>query len=533
MKCLVNVPVDISLGVREKESEYDVIFTDPDTREFRLPAFFDGQGELKVRFAANTAGTYSYRVVRTDGKESNIASAAGGTLTAEPYTGENPLFRRGRLKVAESNRYLTHADGTPFFWLADTWWMGLTARLHFPAEFDELLANRVEKGFSVVQIVAGLYPDMPAFDDRGANEKGFPWTTDFGKLEPAYFDAADRRIRRLVEAGIVPCIVGCWGYFVRWMGVEKMKQHWRNLVARYAAMPVVFCMAGETSMPYYLSDTREKDAAAQKKDWTEVTRYVRKLDPYRNPITTHPTRRGWEQIEEPSLMDFEMLQTGHGDRGSLPFTRQAVKESYERGTMPVLDSEVCYEGIGEASRQDVQRYAFWICMLSGACGHTYGANGIWQVNSERRRYGPSPHGMEWGDTTWQDAYKLPGSGQLGMSKRFLQRFDWFLLEPRPAGIEPAAIDNDPMGPYAAVIPGRLCVVYSPVFLWSEVRITCLESNAEYTVRLFDPVRGETHERGSIRADTDGSWTIPQTDRDGRRKSFFPLFQDWVLLLEKK
>ena len=30
-------------------------------------------------------------------------------------------------------------------------------------------------------------------------------------------------------------------------------------------------------------------------------------------------------------------------------------------------------------------HAIQNCMLSGACGHTYGANGIWQVNRSDER----------------------------------------------------------------------------------------------------------------------------------------------------
>ncbi len=71
---------------------------------------------------------------------------------------------------------------------------GSVHRLHFPDEFKTLAADRVQKGFNVIQIVAGLYPDMPAFDQRGANEAGFPWTKDYRSIRPEYFDAADRRI---------------------------------------------------------------------------------------------------------------------------------------------------------------------------------------------------------------------------------------------------------------------------------------------------------------------------------------------------
>jgi len=40
-----------------------------------------------------------------------------------------------------------------------------------------------------------------------------------------------------------------------------MKRHWRYLVARWGAYPVVWCLAGEGTMPYYLSIAKERDAA--------------------------------------------------------------------------------------------------------------------------------------------------------------------------------------------------------------------------------------------------------------------------------
>src|SRR4029453_13770747 len=101
-----------------------------------------------------------------------------------------------------------------------------------------------------------------------------------------------------------------------------------------------------------------------------------------------------------------------------------------------INGEVCYEGIAEANRQEVQRFMFWACVLSGAAGHTYGANGIWQINTPEKPYGPSPHGRSWGDTPWQEAYQLPGSRQLGLAKALLSRFDWWKMEPHPEWVEP-------------------------------------------------------------------------------------------------
>ena len=164
------------------------------------------------------------------------------------------------LKVGADGRHFQHADGTPFFWLGDTWWMGLCKRLSWPDGFETLTADRVHKGFTMVQIVAGLYPDMEPFDERGANEAGYPWERDFARINPAYFDMADVRIQHLADHGLAACIVGFWGYFIPRMGMDKVKQHWRYLIARWSAYPVVWCLAGEGTMPYYLSKTKEQDA---------------------------------------------------------------------------------------------------------------------------------------------------------------------------------------------------------------------------------------------------------------------------------
>jgi hypothetical protein len=85
---------------------------------------------------------------------------------------------------------------------------------------------------------------MPPFDPRGANEAGFPWETNYTCIRPEYFDAADLRLKHLVDAGITPCIVGAWGFFLPLLGVTKAEQHWRYLIARYGALPVHLVRGG-------------------------------------------------------------------------------------------------------------------------------------------------------------------------------------------------------------------------------------------------------------------------------------------------
>lgn len=156
--------------------EADVLFTAPDGCEQRVPTFWAGEQEWRVRFAPRLEGIYRWRTVCTDTSNTSLHGVEG-TLTVTPYQGHNRLLQRGGLQVSADRRYLQHRDGTPFLWLGDTWWMGLCKRLSFPGDFQVLTADRVQKGFTVIQIVAGLYPDMGAFDQRGINEAGFPWET--------------------------------------------------------------------------------------------------------------------------------------------------------------------------------------------------------------------------------------------------------------------------------------------------------------------------------------------------------------------
>ncbi len=437
LEAMANQVVEASFSSKKayadpfSQIDMDVVVSFPNGRTVRVPAFWSGRQIWKFRFAAPEPGAYTFQTECSDERNTDLHGVQGA-IHITPYQGTNLLHRHGPLRIGADGRHFEHLDGTPFLWLADTWWMGFCKRLDWPAEFQTLTADRVGKGFNVIQIVAGLYPDMPAFDPRGANEAGFPWTTNYTQVNPAYFDAADRRLQWMVNAGLVPCVVGAWGYHLPWLGVEQMEKHWRYLVARWGAYPVVWCVAGEAAMPYYLSETKEADRSFQIKGWTEVARYLRRIDPFSRLITIHPSDTSRRQVEDPAVIDFEMLQTGHGDVSSIPRTLDLLRESLTQPPrMPVINSEVCYEGIGETCFDEVQRFMVWSCLLSGAAGHTYGANGIWQVNRRDQPYGKSPHGGNWGTRPWDEAAALPGSRQTGLARSFLDRFAWMRFEPHP------------------------------------------------------------------------------------------------------
>jgi Protein of unknown function (DUF4038)/Domain of unknown function (DUF5060) len=504
--------------------ELDARINGPGGQTWQVPAYWAGGSEWRVRFAPPVPGEYNITTVCSDAANAEL-NGQEAHLEAQPYSGANSLLVHGPLRVAATRRTLEHTDGTPFFWLGDTWWMGLCQRLKWPEDFQILTADRVAKGFSLVQIVAGLYPDMPGFDPRGANEAGFPWEAGYARINPAYFDQADLRIGWLVRSGLVPCIVGSWGYYLPQLGLRKIKQHWRNLIARWGAYPVVWCLAGEGAMPYYLSQDKDGDRKSQINGWIEVGRYIRRVDPNHHPLTLHSAQEICDLVQEERLLDVNLIQPAHGGPETLVNSVAQIEREYaHQPVMPALIAEVSYEGILHYSGAEVQRFTFWSALLSGAAGHTYGANGLWQMNTRQIPYGPSPHGATWGNLPWDEAARLPGSGQLGLAKRLLERYEWWGFEPHPDWVKPAGSPAHIEWPFAAGIPGKVRVIYMYGPIWAEANLTVqkIEADAAYTAFFWDPRTGAEYPLGAVHPSADASWVIP----------IQPELSDWVLVLEQ-
>ena len=503
------------------EVNIDAVITLPSGAQERVPAFWGGGSTWRVRYAPTAPGLYRIRSACTDEGNKDLHNRVS-TLQVYAYSGTNPHYLHGAIRVADDQRHFVYTDGTPFFWLGDTWWMGLCRRLSWPDDFQTLTADRARKGYSIVQIVAGLYPDMEPYDPRGANEAGYPWEPDFSRINPAYFDMADLRIQHLADSGIAACVVGFWGYFIPRMGEARVKQHWRYLIARWSAYPVVWCLAGEGTMPYYLSKSPEQDAQMQKHVLTELAPYVRATDPRHHVITIHPSSSARLCVEDPSVLDFDMLQTGHSSWRSVPNTMKTIQQSLVASPkMPVLVGEVCYEGIMQSSREEIQRFMFWASVLSGTSGHTYGANGLWQINNRDHPYGLSPHGHSWGGPSWQVAAQLPGSGQLGVAKKLLNRYSWWKLTPKLELVEPHAGTQDYWQPFGAEIPGEAFLVFCPTFNGAPTLHQL--PPATYKAFFFNPSDGTEVPIGNVTPDPTGMW----------KGAEFPIFRDWVMVLEHK
>lgn len=496
------------------EIELDAVFTGPDGGERRIPAFWDGGNRWRFRYSSSVPGVHGWRTECTD-EENPTLHGATGSVEIVPYRGLNPLHLHGPIRVADDRRHFEHSDGTPFLWLGDTWWKGLCKRLPW-AGFQALTADRKAKGFNVVQIVCGPYPDENMMAASWENEGGKPYETrDFSVVNPEYFNGSDRRLQHLVGAGIVPAIVGGWGRpqhggmsTISQVGVEGYKRHWRHLVARYGALPVVWIVGGEA-----------KDSQGP---WSEVANYLHAVDPYHRPLTYHAPGHPRRAIEDNAAFDFDMPAIGHDGLATASQTLDLIRSCLaHEPARPVLCGEACYEGHMQTNFQYVQRHLFWSFILSGAAGHTYGAAGIWHSSVE----GDPGITPVYDVTTWKEGMNYPGSTQLGLGKRLLEEYPWSRFEPHPEWTEKDC--------FAAGIPGEVCIVYKPrrrIYDWKGPRVTGLDPRVAWHAYYFDPATGRIFDQGTIEpsADADDGSAKPV-----EFKSDVPSPQDWVLVLEAR
>ncbi len=110
------------------EVTFDVDITDPDGHARTVPAFWRGENGWRARYSSARIVLHRHRTRCSDAGNGSLHGQEG-TIEVTPCDGDNPLFRHGPLHVADSGRHLEHRDGTPFYWLCDTWWMGLGHRL--------------------------------------------------------------------------------------------------------------------------------------------------------------------------------------------------------------------------------------------------------------------------------------------------------------------------------------------------------------------------------------------------------------------
>ncbi len=351
-----------------------------------------------------------------------------GGFTAEPAGGSNPLFLHGGiLHVSPNHRFLTYTDGTPFYWLGDTWWfcpsdlmpIDGSSNPKIPSAYKWCIHKRQRQGFSVVQMAfLSRIRGMSAFADFGAAHR----------IVPEFWRTVDRYIAVANAAGILP-VIGM-GWAGRPLPLDEWKILWRYMVARYGACSVTWLICGE----YNVRGTTDRKIA----ETLQLGAFIKAVDPWKRAMTIHPwyyrgdRRQAWKQ----PWYDFIMFQGGHGSPPPISVYLEAYRAT---PTRPVLEGECAYEGIHRFQAKDVRNRA-WRAFMSGCFGYTYGSQGLWYPCQ-----GPKDtRTREWGvPTPWWIALERPGAEQLGRMRRILETLPWWRLAPLPGAISRSIGESSP------------------------------------------------------------------------------------------
>ncbi len=491
---------------RYQEIDVTAEFVGPDGSEYPVYGFWDGGDIWRVRFAPTLPGEWTYAIEASDA-QGELTAVNGRFQTIPPsdtLLAQNPNYR-GFLRLSANGRYLTYADGTPFFWMGDTAWRANLLTMSFVpqpddagpevAEFPTYLANRQAKGFTVIQLVAG-FPTEP----ERINEAGPTYREEFLVINPENFQWLDRRLQAILNQGMMPVMLGQWQLGAGIMPPEQLQRYWQYLIARTQAYSVIWVVTGEYGLEQDLEDVR---ALGQFIETQNSTNHLVTIHP--TPNEPYPSFSSAEHFWGESWLDFHMQQT---------WDTAAVRETMltDYGHTPptaAVNAEAGYDGMRIWNRKRVRLEA-WTTYMSGAAGYTYGANGIWNWNDgccDDERDNPP---------RWYEAIDLPSSDDMQRIVDFFAPLPWWDLEPL------TGLANEG---YVLATPGERYIVYLPELPQEEeatrwwwfgkrraadtaVTIDLSQTSGMFAVNWFNPATGETVAEEPVQGGREYTFTSP-------------------------
>lgn len=489
-----------------EKAGFSALFTGPDNERLDVPGFWDGGRVWKIRFTPTRAGGWSYATRFTDTNDGGLHGRRG-VLRANAPDGSNAVRQHGGfLRVSANRRHLTFSDGTPFFWLGDTWWAAPSANVPFDV-FKRQVDARVAQGYTVFQAHGhrALFADstLGAFE---ATRKPDAETLRYWREVDKYFACAHAK-------GLVGAMGFGRGDMFDPFSLAELKRLWRYYIARYGAYAVTFLMTQEYNI---YADKRE----AQLPKLLALGRFIKETDPWKRALTAHPWARSRDlrQAWDEPWYDFIMLQAGHRRFESA----KAYHEIWQRpAPKPFLESEANYEGFASTNfncNATAIRRSAYTAIQAGSFGFTYGAQGLYAGVLDRKRPGPTAN---WGPVlTWEEGLKLPGGAQLQHLRACYESVEWWKLEPLPGAVEPATdilVKADVAKIFLVYFPPRKKA--GP----TGARLVRVPDGARYEGEWFDPRTGRRTKLGATLTAQPGGLPLPTT----------PDLQDWMLILKRK
>lgn len=456
----------------------------------------------------------------------------------------------GRLQVLPSNpHYISHEDGTPFFWMGDTGWE-ILHRLSRD-EIDHYMSTRKSQGFNVIQtvIVSQALRSMKPTNFYGdeifiSGDPSQPLTTRGNDPEDQeaydFWDHVDYAVTTAEYYGLYLALLPTWGEWVIaregkpiFNNTQQTYEYGQFLGNRYKNRPNVIWVLGGDRHP----DERPSGVEL----WQAMAEGIAdgingmglnngKAD-YTTTLMTHhgyASSSSWFHNDE--WIDFHMYGSYHADFYVSRAYEVALKDWNLPDPKPTINAEPNYEdhplnyaieGNSFFRAADVRIMAYW-SVFSGSAGFTYGAHAVWQCTDSTR-----PPLSSFTRRNWQESLKLEGADHVTRLRE--------LMKSRPM--------KDLMPDQSLIIAGQgqgsnyICAIrgQSHAFIY-------IPTGADITIRMgiltgerikawwYDPRTGKTKLINEYANSGEKRFRVP-----GRSKETSWLRSgrgcDWVLVLE--
>lgn len=328
---------------------FEAVFSH-DSRDVRVPGFYDGEGTYKIRFMPDREGQW---IFKTRSATPELDGKTGSFEAGPPSEGNHgPVHVHNRFHFA-------HADGTPYLPFGTTCY----AWIHQPREMQaQTLETLKIASFNKMRmcVFPKDYPynvNPPLHDcferDADGNE-------DFDRPNSVFFRHLDQQVAALCDLGIEADLIvfhpyDRWGYSE--MSEEQDNRYVAYLTARLAAYRNVWwSLANEYD---FMMNTKPM------RMWDRFFQIIEENDPYRhlksvhngNPEMSYDHRKPW--VSHACIQNWDTKRTTEW------------RNAYGK---PVVNDEPEYEGNivqawGNITAQELV-HRFWITVTRGGyAGH--------------------------------------------------------------------------------------------------------------------------------------------------------------------